>query len=106
MADEESATDGARRELVEAGAAVVAARAELKAIRAEEKALAARRVTAASVERAALDRRERAILAGLAEDMSPDDIAAKAAMSRTAVYDWIENNRRREMGRPKRKPER
>lgn len=90
------------RELAEAGAAVVAARVELDAIREQEKALAARKAGAASVERAALDRRERAILAGLAEGMKPEDIATAAQMTRTKVYDWIDNNRRRVMGRPKR----
>jgi hypothetical protein len=93
------------RELREASAAVVAANAEMEKIRLAEKELAARKAQGAKVERDALNRRSRAILACLAQEMEPDDIAAAAQMTRPAVYYWIENNRSRIPGRPKRQQE-
>lgn len=90
------------RELAEAGAAVLAARAELDEIRAEEQRLADRKRAALGAEREALGRRGRAIRDGVAHGMEPDDIATEAQMSRTKVYDWIDENRSRVPGAPKR----
>lgn len=76
-----------RRELVDAGAAYVAARTDVERLRAELAAATTRRT-------AAKERRRKAIVTASTQGMPPGDIADAVPLDRTTVYHYLEGGTR------------